>query len=254
MKLQFLGSGSAFVPLAQNFQSNMILKTDNGKCLLIDCGSDARHAMAALGLSHRDINAVYISHYHADHVGGLEWLAFNTYFDPDCAKPDLITHPCMVDRLWDNSISAGLQSLAGDAPATIDTYFKINPDCNETSFIWESIKFEFIKTIHVYNGTQLMPSYGLYFETDKNKVFITTDTQFTPDILTPYYNKADIIFEDCNTTPKTGGVHAHFDELVTLPAEIKAKMWLYHYTNCDNYDAKANGFLGFVVRGQEFEI
>lgn len=254
MKLQFLGSGSAFVPLAQNFQSNMILEADGNNRLLIDCGSDARHAMAALGLSHRDINAVYISHFHADHVGGLEWLAFNTYFDPDCLKPDLIIHPSMKDKLWENSISAGLESLEGDKPVSMETYFNINSNCKDTHFIWQSIKFELIQTIHVYNGPNLMPSYGLYFETKKNKVLITTDTQFTPDIFSSYYNKADIIFQDCSTTPHTEGVHAHFDQLVTLKPEIKAKMWLYHYTNCDNFDAKTNGFRGFVVRGQEFNL
>ena len=27
-----------------------------------------------MGLGYADIDAVYISHLHADHVGGLEWL------------------------------------------------------------------------------------------------------------------------------------------------------------------------------------
>lgn len=254
MKLQFLGSGSAFVPLAQNFQSNMILRTENSKCLLIDCGSDVRHAMAALGLSHRDVDAVYISHYHADHVGGLEWLAFNTYFDEKAKKPEIIMHPGMLDKLWDNSISAGLESIQGDTPVNIETYFKINDNATDKHFEWENIKFEFIQTIHVYNGPILMPSYGLYFETGKNKVLISTDTQFTPDIFMPYYEKADIIFHDCDTNPHKGGVHAHFNELITLDDDIRAKMWLYHYTNAENIDATAHGFKGFVLRGQVFDI
>lgn len=251
MKLQFLGSGSAFVPLAENFQSNMIL-TENNKRLLIDCGSDVRHAMAALNISYKLIDAVYISHFHADHVGGLEWLAFTTYFDPEAKKPDLIIHPNMVKILWDNSISAGLESLQ-EKQATIDEYFNVNPECTDEYFIWENIKFKLIQTIHVYNGPDLMPSYGLFFETGKRKVFISTDTQFTPDLFIEYYKKADLIFHDCNTGQRCS-VHANFDELKTLDADIKAKMWLYHYTNDANLDAKKHGFLGFVKRGQEFDI
>ena len=73
-RLTFAGAGSAFTTDADNFQSNMVIETAEGR-LLIDCGGDARHSTKALGLKPRDIDAVYISHLHADHIGGLEWLA-----------------------------------------------------------------------------------------------------------------------------------------------------------------------------------
>ncbi len=69
MKLTFLGSGSAFT--MNNRQSNMILE-DDGKILLIDCGTDIRHSLHQQDLSYKDIDAVYISHLHADHIGGME--------------------------------------------------------------------------------------------------------------------------------------------------------------------------------------
>lgn len=83
MHLQFLGTGSAFT--TKNFQTNFLIRV-NGRRLLVDCGGDARHSMDMLGLTHRAIDAVYISHQHSDHIGGLEWLAFMSYFDPGCAK------------------------------------------------------------------------------------------------------------------------------------------------------------------------
>ncbi|MDI1352066.1 MAG: MBL fold metallo-hydrolase, partial [bacterium] len=112
MKLQFLGTGSAFVPIAENFQSNMVIRGDNGRCLLIDCGSDARHALSALGLTYQDVDGVYISHFHADHAGGLEWLGFCTLFDKKYTqKPKLYVHETLIDRLWNNLMSAGMQSI-----------------------------------------------------------------------------------------------------------------------------------------------
>jgi len=252
MKLQFLGTGSAFVPLAENFQSNMILQSDSGKRLLIDCGTDARHSMAAVGLDSSDIDSVYISHFHADHVGGLEWLAFTTKFSDIHTKPSLMIHPTMIERLWNNVLSGGLQSLEGDNKATIESYFDILPSIHETEFTWESININLVKTVHVYNGRELLPSYGLYLVTDSKRVFITTDTQFNPDMYMQYYNQADIIFHDCETTPHKGCVHAHFTELATLDPVIKAKMWLYHYSNTTHFDALANGFRGYARKGQEF--
>ena len=55
----------------------MILESEDGSKLLIDCGTDARHSLHELGLSYKDIEHVYISHLHADHAGGLEWLGFS---------------------------------------------------------------------------------------------------------------------------------------------------------------------------------
>lgn len=72
-----LGTGSAFT--MGNWQTNFLISR-NGKFLLIDCGSDIRWSMDMIGLSFKDIDAVYISHAHADHIGGLEWLGFTRYF------------------------------------------------------------------------------------------------------------------------------------------------------------------------------
>ena len=71
MRLIFLGTGSAFT--LENYQSNMLVEAQEG-LLLIDCGGDARHSLARRGWTALDITDIYISHLHADHIGGLEWL------------------------------------------------------------------------------------------------------------------------------------------------------------------------------------
>lgn len=251
MKLQFLGTGGAFTNIKDNYQSNMVLHAASGRCLLIDCGSDARHSLAAQGYSYKNIDAVYISHLHADHVGGLEWLAFTTYFDPQQKKPKLYIHPDLRERLWRNVLSGGLESLEGDRIACLDDFFEVVP-LFENSFSWEHIIFHLIRTIHVFNGPTLTPSYGLYFSTPQYTIFLTTDTQFQPLEYQSYFDQADIIFHDCDTNTFQSPVHAHFSQLSTLPAVIKAKMWLYHYHSDNGLNPHAQGFLGFVRKGQQF--
>ena len=87
----------------------------------------------------------------------------------------------------------------------------------------------------------------------RKTVFITTDTQFCPNQIMDFYKMADVIFHDCEATKFKSGVHAHYDELCTLPKEVKAKMWLYHYQTNDR-PADKDGFLGFVAKGQEFDL
>lgn len=255
MKLQFLGTGAAFTEIKENFQSNMIIHGDDGKYLLVDCGTDARHSTQALGFTHRDVDGVYISHLHADHAGGLEWLAFTCRFDKLANKPKLYVHPSLRQRLWDHVISGGLQSIEGARPAQLSDFYEVMPIRNER-FTWGGIDFHLIKTQHVCNGPEIAPSYGLFFATARKKIFITTDTQFKPELYNSYFTQADIIFHDCDTSVRLSPVHAHFSELATLPSAIKAKMWLYHYPadTVKNFNAQEHGFLGFVQKGQVFEI
>lgn len=253
MKLTFIGSGSAFTLGTGNYHSNMLLTNDDNRHLLIDCGSDARFALNELGLTHRDITDVYVSHLHADHVGGLEWLAFTTRFDPSCQKPNLYLCDTLVERLWQHTLSGGLSSLQIEI-ATLDSYFKVHPVKSNSNFTWSGIKFSIVQSVHIISGYTVVPSYGLIFKVDDINVFITTDCQFAPNQIRDYYEMVDVIFHDCETTPFKSRVHAHYEELLTLPDSIRRKMWLYHYNPVSLPDAVKDGFRGFVKKGQVFDF
>lgn len=80
MKLIFFGSGSTFADISNDFQSNIVLENANHKRLLIDCDTDIRHSLKDINLRYADIDSVYVGHFHFNHVGGIEWLAFSAYF------------------------------------------------------------------------------------------------------------------------------------------------------------------------------
>lgn len=250
MKLQFIGSGSAFT--FTNYQSNIIITSGRGKKLLIDCGSDTRFALRRLEMTHADIDSVYISHLHADHVGGLEWLGFVTKFDSDCPKPHLYISRYLKNELWSNVLSGGMLSLQGEV-ADLDTYFNIHSIPKNGYFLWENVEFRLIQTVHIMDGFSIVPSFGLIFTINNIKTFLTTDTQFSPEQLKDFYDMADVIFQDCETAQFESGVHAHYTKLRTLPEKFRKKMWLYHYQDGELPDAKADGFLGFAERGQVFD-
>lgn len=252
MKLIFLGTGSAFTVGAQNYHSNMLLESPQGKRLLIDCGSDARFSLYEQGLSCQDIHDVYISHLHADHVGGMEWLAFNTKFNPAHQKVCLHVSDTLVEPIWDNVLCGGLSFLQ-DGKAELKTYFEVEAVPHQGKFTWEAIDFHLIQTIHIRSGNDLMPCYGLLFRVKETTIFITTDAQLTPEI-TNIYSRADLIFQDCETAHFKSGVHAHYTDLVKLDAQTKKKMWLYHYQPGPLPDAQAEGFCGFVKKGQAFNF
>lgn len=67
MKLTILGSGTMF-PTKKRFPSSFLLEADNKK-ILIDCGFETMARLIEIGVDVRKIDAVFISHFHADHIG-----------------------------------------------------------------------------------------------------------------------------------------------------------------------------------------
>ena len=283
VEMAFVGAGSAFCVnrASGNWQSNVLVtvESDAGetKSFLIDCGGDVRHALAEVEKSHRDVDAIYISHPHADHVGGLEWLAFLGMFDPGYDRPAIVGNHQVLRTVWNHSISGGLCSIEGQA-VSLESFFDTYYLSENQHFIFNGLKCEMLQVVHVMDNREIVPTYGLLLHMPGGKkVFFTTDTQHSPKQIGHFYGQADVIFHDCETSyaglaqgepdfkvPFKSGVHAHLEELAQLPAEEKIKMWLYHYQD-GTLDQKAPtgsslleqraegfGFQGFVRRGDTF--
>jgi ribonuclease Z len=72
MNLVVLGSGTS-VPHPQRASTTHWLETRSGS-LLLDASAAAVHRMAAENLDWVNLDAIWISHFHLDHVGGLNKL------------------------------------------------------------------------------------------------------------------------------------------------------------------------------------
>lgn len=261
MKITFLGSGSAFTSSKENFNSNMLIESINGPNVLYDAGRTLPEALEYAGKTFQDIDGIFISHNHGDHTSGMEDMGFRRYFGTfpfGEDKPKLYGHHSVLDELWDNTLKGGMRSLQ-DKTATLETYFDVTYIGDSGHFDIDYIRCSIVQTIHVIDDRRFMPSYGLMLTNAHNgqEVFITGDSQLAPNQMMSFYEHADTIFHDCELADYPNSVHAQYRELVTLPEAIKAKMWLYHYDTkggtVELPDAVADGFKGFVKRGDTFE-
>jgi len=112
MIFKALGSGSAFCNPRKNYQSNFFVER-NGKRLLIDAGMTIQPAILDQGLTLNDFDAMYLTHQHADHIGGVEFIAFSTYFVPIFKKWKLFGSRDMLKMAWETSLKGGLASIQG---------------------------------------------------------------------------------------------------------------------------------------------
>ncbi|MCP5494259.1 MAG: MBL fold metallo-hydrolase [Leptospiraceae bacterium] len=231
---------------------------------VIDFGGDIRHSLAYKGLKLSDIDAWYCSHPHSDHIGGIEGIALSTIFNPfwNKAKTDWLTNKDkkidpVVDRLFDgykipreckpslwgqktvldelwSAAAPGLKTLQGVQEVGLDTYFDVNVMKSNINYAFNDGKKKWVVdtiiSTHVLAGTTLMPSYGLRFRSSdgKNILFPTDTLWMMPPNMLGFYKRADIIYQDCETGPKSG-VHSHINEIRISDPEIKKKCYLYHY-------------------------
>jgi len=266
MEIFAVGTGSAFT--YKNWQSNFLIR-QNGKYLLIDCGGDIRHGMFQdFGLTSSDLDAVYISHLHNDHIGGCEWLGFTTLFNPTLNKPKLYAEGNVMKDLWDAALKGGMEGLEGHKYTEeqdfvdLNIYFETHPIRRNGHFVWEGIKFDIVQSLHITSRYSHCDSFGLMWNDPDTgeRIYMTTDAQYSPEAsMLAFYNESDVIYQDCETSPSKSGVHANYVDLINLPVNIKAKMWLYHYQDnvIDDWDewnarAKADGFRGFIPTGARF--
>lgn len=108
MKLTVLGSGTS-VPHPRRSASAHWVEAPGGT-MLLDCSGPAVHRMAEEGLDWGGLDAVWVSHFHLDHVGGLAPFLFGTKYAPqtrDRRKPLAVYGPRGTGRLLRRFDEAG---------------------------------------------------------------------------------------------------------------------------------------------------
>ncbi len=265
LELFFLGTGSAFSK--KFYQTNMLAIKGNNH-LLIDCGTLCPLAFQDFKSDITFIRNIFLTHSHADHIGGVEEVGFLNYFGTK-KRPSLIIDDKYKKILWEDSLRGGMgYSQTNDGhPISFDDYFiQVKPEkVRAGKHIYESVSIGGKKGIDIKIFDTLhstakdsrgrgFRSKGLVID---GRILITGDTKFDSGLFKKVYEDFNIeyIFHDCASYKSP--VHTSYGELKTLPEEIRNKIFLCHYDDdATKEDAKKDGFMGFVKRGYyyNFEI
>jgi ribonuclease BN (tRNA processing enzyme) len=108
MKLTVLGSGTS-VPHPRRSSSAHWVETEGGT-LMLDFSGPALHRMAEEGCDWANLDAVWVSHFHLDHVGGLAPFLFGTKYAAQTVgrrKPLTVYGPRGLEKLLRRFEEAG---------------------------------------------------------------------------------------------------------------------------------------------------
>ncbi len=87
MKLTILGSGTAVPSLERN--SSALLLQEGGVNSLFDFGYGTLHRLLELGLTYHDIDRIFFTHIHPDHMTDLVMFLFGSRYHLDPREKDL---------------------------------------------------------------------------------------------------------------------------------------------------------------------
>jgi ribonuclease BN (tRNA processing enzyme) len=113
LDLLFLGSGNAFGAQGRAFSSFLL----NGR-YLFDCGPTVLQQLRKTGVSHQDIDAVFISHFHADHFFGLPFLFLASRYEGRDRDITIVGPPGIEERTQ-GLMSLGYPHLLDEAPFSV---------------------------------------------------------------------------------------------------------------------------------------
>lgn len=229
LRLLPLGVGDAFSALS--YSTCLALECE-GRWLLLECPHPIRKMMregsasAGLDLDVDRVEAVAVTHLHADHSSGLEGLGYYSHFALG-RRAVLLAHPAVSARLWER-LAAGMDSLlgadGGPVTRTLEDWFELVPLDPARAVRRGPFQVECRPTRHHIPTTALRVLAG------GACVAYSADTAFDP-ALVDWLAEADLVLHETNHGPG----HTDFERLAALPAALRARMRLVHAP--DGFDA-----------------
>ncbi len=257
----FIGTGSAFSK--KNYQTNLIIiKGDDH--LLVDCGTTASIALTEYNFNISKIKNVFITHSHADHIGGLEEIMLKGRYVTNRKTKIYITKE-YKHILWDQSLRGGCSygEFADGGYMKFEDYFdEVSLDfvSNTPRPLFHTkigtIDLKVFRTKHIPDsaGSWKNSFYSTGILVD-NRILFPSDTRFDKELIDWMISEypVEYIFHDCQFYP--GGVHSFYGDLKTLPDNIRSKMFLCHYgDNFTDFEPEKDGFAGFAQRKQYYNF
>lgn len=230
MKLLPLGVGDAF---SARWYSSCLALEHEGRWLLLDCPHPIRKMMreADPELDLFDVEAVALTHLHADHASGLEGYGYFSHFAMQ-RRARIAAFPPVIERLWNGHLAAGMERLVvpgSSEPArrSLGDYFELLELHVREPVDVGPFRVECRPTRHH------IPTTAFKITAGGRTLAYSADTEFDPALIAWLDEGSALIVHETNY-----GTHTPYEKLAGLDERLRAKMRLIHYP--DDFDLDAS--------------
>jgi ribonuclease BN (tRNA processing enzyme) len=212
MQLQFVGSGDAF---GSGGRFNTCFHVVGSKVnFLLDCGASSLIAMKRLGIECNSIDLIVLTHYHADHCGGVPFFIMESQFLTKRSRPLTIAGPPPIKEWFALQMEAAFAGLS-----RTDRRFEVTLVELTHGRGWSFQDAEF-QPFQVRHGPQF--SHGYRICLDGKVLAVSGDTEWTNNLI-EIGREADLFVCEAYAYDKPVPMHLAYRELVEKLPEIRPK-------------------------------
>lgn len=211
LSLQFIGCGDAFGS-GGRFNTCFHL-TGASTNLLIDCGASSLVAMNKLGTDRNAIRTIVITHFHADHFGGIPFFMLDAQFFSRRREPLTIVGPVGLPEWYERVMETAFPGSSKAAQKFALTFVEVAAGGSVET---DGIRVHAFQALH---GPAEGPCLAVRIEAEGRAIAYTGDTEWTPELI-PAAQDADLFIAEAYFRDKTVVTHlslntieAHLDEL-----------------------------------------
>lgn len=171
MKIITLGTSHGDATYCR-FNSSTVYRTDGGALYMVDCGAPAEALLRRKALAVRDVRAIFVTHMHEDHAGGICAMLKHTLKYPgDHMRPMQVFLPeaRAVEplRLWMDALHIDVRSPL------------LRFGVTQEGTVWEdeNVAVRAIRTAHLTDGVgnPVSFAYVLHFKAERRTILHTGD-------------------------------------------------------------------------------
>ena len=214
MQLQFVGCGDAF---GSGGRFNTCFHVTGERAnFLIDCGASSLIALKRLSIARNEIQAILVTHFHADHFGGLPFFMLDSQFFSKRRQPLVIAGPQGLEEWY-------VRVMETAFPGSSKTRQRFDLTLLELeSEVTTEIGPLRVTPYLVCHGNPGGPFFALRVEAEGRVLAYTGDTEWTEAIIRAGKD-ADLLVSEAYFRDKAVPLHLDLATLERHLPEIGAK-------------------------------